>query len=208
MNDGGSTKHDNQLRPSVKLVHSRTGKRHISVDGFTTVCGVAVAPDRVMEVKETAFWPDQVNCYNCAYRHTPAGYLKPLSGSDFPLRKVCPNHPSGGQAAGSCDICDPSSVKPHNWPCPNGCTEPLDHNPRHRMTRCTVYPPRRESGPDGRCVGGCESTERAMKRANPKLWFDLADSAMTRCYHCGEAVCLVCQRAPVDSDLMFCDQCG
>jgi hypothetical protein len=46
-----------------------------------------------------------------------------------------------------------------------------------------------------------------MRRANPKLWFDLVDSAMTTCYHCGQAVCVSCQHVPVDTVLVICDQC-
>ena len=191
----------------MKLVRWRSGKLHISADGITTVCGSAVAQDRATIIHETTDWPAQVNCYNCAYRHTPPGYLSPRSGRDFPLKKACPNHPGSGCAAGSCHLCDPSTLRPQNWPCPNGCTDPLDHNPLHRYTRCTVFPRSREPGPDGRCVEGCESTERAMSRANPRLWFDLADSAMTTCYHCGQAVCVSCQHVPVDTVLAICDQC-
>lgn len=72
----------------------------------------------------------------------------------------------------------------------------------------SVFPARRLAGPDGRCRDVCESTERAMRRANPKLGFDLADSAMTTCYHCRHPVCLSCQTAPVDTDLAVCDPCG
>lgn len=192
----------------MKVVRWRSGKVHISEDGLTTICGSAIRPDRARVVQETTEWPEQVNCYNCAYRHTPPGYLSPSSGQDFPLKRECPSHPDRGLAAGSCYLCDPSTLRPQNWPCPNGCNDPADHSPLHRYTRCTVFPPRREAGPNGRCFDGCESKERAMRRANPRLWFDLADSAMTICYHCGEPVCVRCQRVAVDIDLEICDQCG
>jgi ribosome-binding protein aMBF1 (putative translation factor) len=209
MDAGTSAPQDDRPRPQpMTLVRWRSGKLHITADGITTVCGSAVTQDRATIVHETTDWPEQVNCYNCAYRHTPPGYLPPRSGRDFPLKKECPNHPGRGLAAGSCHLCDPSTLRPQNWPCPNGCTDPLDHNPLNRYTRCTVFPPSRESGPGGRCVDGCESTERAMRRANPKLWFTLADNAMTTCYHCGQSVCISCQQVPVDTDLAVCDQCG
>ncbi|RPE28587.1 hypothetical protein [Kitasatospora cineracea] len=53
-----------------------------------------------------------------------------------------------------------------------------------------IPPTARVSAPDpewflrGRCVGRCETTEAAMHKANPGLFFDLADSASMYCYHC------------------------
>ncbi|MFI6031634.1 hypothetical protein [Amycolatopsis magusensis] len=181
---------------------------HISEDGLTTVCGSVIRPDRARILHETTSWAGHVNCYNCAYRHTPPGYLAPCSSKDFPLRRECPNHPGRGLAADSCHMCDPSTLRPQNWPCPNGCTNPLDHNPMHRYTKCTVSPDRREAGPTGRCLDGCESTARAMHRANPGLYFDLADSASMFCYHCGTPVCVSCQQQAVDSSCTVCSQCG
>lgn len=209
MDGGNGAYQDDRPRPQpMKLVRWRSGKLHISADGITTVCGSAITPDRATVIHESIDWAERITCYNCAYRHTPPGYLSPRSGRDFPLQKECPNHPGHGLAAGSCHLCDPSTLRPQNWPCTNGCTDPLDHSPLSRFTRCTVFPPDRESGPDGQCVEGCESTERALRRANPKLRFDLADSAMTTCYHCGHYVCLSCQQAPVATTLAFCDRCA
>ena len=61
--------------------------------------------------------------------------------------------------------------------------------------------------PDGRYMDHCESTELAMQRAIPRLWLDLADSAMMTCYHCGRMVCIQCQKAPVEDLLAFCEAC-
>jgi len=170
----------------MKLVRSRSGTVHISEDGLTAACGYAVTPSRATIVRQTRDWAEQVSCYNCAYRHTPPGYVPPRSSRDFPLKKVCPTHPARGVAAGNCMLCDPSKVAPpQNWPCPNGCTDPAAHSPCSMYTRCTMFPPRLEPGPDGRCLDGCESTQRALRRANPRLSFDFADSALMLCYHCG-----------------------
>lgn len=192
----------------MKIVRWRNGKLHISEDGLTTVCGSTIRPDRARIVQETTDWGALVNCYNCAYRRTPPGYLAPSSGRDFPLRRECPNHPGRRVPAEECYLCDPSVLRPQNWPCPNGCTDPFDHSPISRYTRCTISPPRHDVGPDGRCVDECESVERAMHRANPKLRFDLADSATMTCYHCGLPVCVNCQQEPVATELRICDRCG
>ncbi|GIF09631.1 hypothetical protein Asi03nite_71690 [Actinoplanes siamensis] len=47
-----------------------------------------------------------------------------------------------------------------------------------------------------------------MHRANPGLRFDLADDASMYCYHCGGAVCVTCQRTPVEDSPGLCDGCG
>ncbi|EEP72289.1 hypothetical protein MCAG_02615 [Micromonospora sp. ATCC 39149] len=65
---------------------------------------------------------------------------------------------------------------------------------------------RRSIRPAG-SVGGCESTDRVLHRANPGMFFDLADSDSITCYHCGLYVCVGCQTAPVASTLTFCDAC-
>lgn len=192
----------------VRVVRWRNGRLHISEDGLTTVCGSVIRPDRARVLHEITDWAEHVNCYNCAYRHTPPGYLQPRSGKDFPLKQECQNHPGRGLAADSCFMCDPSTLRPRDWPCPNGCTDPLHHNPMHRYTTCTVLPDRREPGPTGRCLEDCESTELAMKRANPKLYFDLADSASFLCHHCGEPVCVGCQRTAVERYCDFCSRCS
>ncbi|WP_439660596.1 hypothetical protein ACSHWB_03225 [Lentzea sp. HUAS TT2] len=202
-----SREHRPEPQPA-KVVRWRNGKMHISEDGLTTVCGSAIRPDRARVLHETANWAERVNCYNCAYRHTPPGYVSPRSSKDFPLKRECQNHPGRGLAVDSCYMCDPSTLRPQNWPCPIGCSNPLDHNPMHRYTKCTVFPDPREPGNTGRCIEACESKELAMTRANPKLWFDLADSAVTTCYHCGESVCVICQRAAVERDLTCCSRCS
>ena len=90
--------------------------------------------------------------------------------------------------------------------CPHGCTEP--HDRRYRYPRCTVFPEHRPVPQAGEhCPNGCESEERALARANPGVYFDLADSAMTRCYHCGGSICIACQQTAVDGPLRFCDSC-
>lgn len=95
-----------------------------------------------------------------------------------------------------------------NWPCPNGCTEP--HTPGWRFPRCAaqlLFVGRRG---DERCSDGCLSEELANREANPKLWIDLADSAMGRCHRCGFAVCFSCGTTPVDDDgsgMVLCGPC-
>ena len=191
----------------MRLVVWKSGKIHISADGCTTVCGASITPERARVGQLTDAWPERVNCFNCAYRHPPAGYVQPRSSRDFPLKKVCPSHPERGISQAGCPVCSPLNVA-QNWPCPNGCTDPRDHSSYSRYTRCTVSPPRNEVSLAGRCVGDCESTEQAMKRANPRLWFDLADSASAYCYHCGEPVCIACQTAPVEASPSICLRCG
>jgi hypothetical protein len=102
----------------------------------------------------------------------------------------------------------PNEKHPKNWSCPNGCTDPRDHAGRY--PRCAVHPPLPSKHVDeitGRCLDGCESVERVMRRANPRLHLDLANSAMTTCYYCSETVCASCQQVPVDIDLSFCERC-
>ena len=146
--------------------------------GARTVCG-ALIPQTAMLTRATPDWPGHVSCYNCAYRCVPPGYVQPRNGQDFPLRRECPHRPAHGIDPRSCATCTPSSPQTaQNWPCPNGCTDPAGHDPRHRYTRCTVFPPGRPAGPDGRCAEGCESKDLALRRANPRLHLDLADSAV------------------------------
>jgi hypothetical protein len=72
-------------KQSVKLVRWLTGERHLTVDGLTTVCGYEITSDHVAGVEETGDWAEQVDCHDCAYRHTPPGYPRPWA--DFPLRR-------------------------------------------------------------------------------------------------------------------------
>lgn len=192
----------------MTVVRWRTGTIHISENGHTTVCHRAIRHDRarILE-RDSTTWGTQLSCYNCAHLHPPAGYLPASSSRSFPLKPECPHHPRSGLPEGACSRCDPALLKPQNWPCPNGCTDPADHAFYSRYPRCTVHPPTREPGPDGRCRDGCESTERAIHRANPKLFFDLADSASCLCYHCGQEVCVGCQTRPVDGYMLLCDRC-
>lgn len=196
---------DRRCAVPMTIVRWKTGKIHVSEDGVKTACGFLV-PVRATRTIPTVDWHKYTNCYNCAYRlwpkHGPAGYLCPANGKDFPIRKACPH----GRDARACVKCTPRSAQ--NWPCPNGCTDPAAHDPLHRYTRCTVFPTRRPVGPDGRCVDRCESEERAIHRANPKMYFDLSDGASMLCYHCGGSVCVSCQTKPVDSGLMICDVCA
>ena len=212
----GMTGHDVDLAPAesagggapsrvpMVIVRGNKGRLHVSEDGVKTVCGWLV-PAQATRTIPTVDWHKHTNCYNCTYRlwpnHGPTGYLRPTSSKDFPIRKACPHRLDPRQ----CTRCE--TARPQNWPCPNGCTDPTAHDPLHRYTRCTVLPPRRPAGPSGRCVDGCESTERAVRRANPELHFDLADSASMACYHCGGSVCVACQSTPVDGSLMICDAC-
>lgn len=196
---------------SMKVVRWRSGVKHISPDGRTTVCGHAVVPGRARVVADTTDWPGLVTCYNCGYRNTPPGYLPPKSSADFPLKRACPEHP--GWPQGQCVHCSPARVRPTApWPCPNGCTDPEDHAPRLRYRRCTVFPPRHDLNGHQRCPGqgegGCESRERVLRAANPRLDLDLPDSAIGTCYHCGLNVCPRCQTEPVEGPRMLCAGCG
>lgn len=191
--------------PMAVVRWAATTKIHVTADGVKTACGVLI-PARVRRTVPTVDWHLHTNCYNCAYRlwpvHGPADYLCPINGKDFPVQRRCPH----GDRTQNCVRCTPRAAQ--CWPCPNGCTDPLNHNPSYRFTTCTVHPPRRQLESDERCTTGCQSTELVMHRANPKLHFDLADSAVMTCYHCGEYVCVACQTAPVDSMLSVCDPCA
>ncbi|MBF6089459.1 hypothetical protein [Nocardia cyriacigeorgica] len=178
-------------------------KNHVTLDGTKTVCGAKIPGTAVTVTARSDEWHLQANCYNCVYRlwdsHAPEGYCRPSSGQDFPLTRACEH----GRRPRTCMKCSP----PKSWSCPNGCTEP--HDPLARYPRCTVFPPHREVPEGERCPEGtCESTERALKRANPGLFLDLADSASMTCYHCYNSVCVNCERNPVDGPLTFCDPCA
>ncbi|MEU8319764.1 hypothetical protein AB0C33_15490 [Nonomuraea sp. NPDC048881] len=64
---------------------------HVSLDGEHTVCGSQI-PDHATTVATTTDWHLHTDCYNCAYRlwpkHAPAGYERPTSSRDFPLRRT------------------------------------------------------------------------------------------------------------------------
>ncbi|OLT40567.1 hypothetical protein BJF85_05150 [Saccharomonospora sp. CUA-673] len=92
---------DENLTPT--LVKGRRGRVHLWLEGTATVCGAAVDP-QAQDTWVADDWAEQVRCYNCAYRHTPPGYLRPRSASDFPLRQACPQHPHA--PAGGCHLCD------------------------------------------------------------------------------------------------------
>jgi hypothetical protein len=189
----------------MAIVRWKTGKRHVSQDGIRTACGHLV-PTTATRTSPTPDWYEHTNCYNCAYRlwpdHGPAGYVCPTDGRDFPIQRACPH----GRRKSGCTRCTPTA--PSNWPCPNGCTDPADHDPMYRRPVCAKTPERKPTGPDGRCIGGCESIERATRRVNPNLLLDLADSAMFTCFSCSEWVCVECQTAPVQESLMVCDRCA
>ncbi|GIJ28287.1 hypothetical protein Vqi01_34490 [Micromonospora qiuiae] len=191
-------------RAPMLVVRWKAGKVHVSQDGIKTWCG-ALVPDTATRTVPTVDWHQHTNCYNCAYRlwplHAPPGYLRPANGQDFPIRRACPH---GGDPR-ACSTCTPRP--PKYWPCTRGCTDPRDHQADRRYTKCTVFPPRQPTGPDGRCIGGCESTDRVLHRANPGMFFDLADSDSVTCYHCGLYVCVECETSPVESTLTFCDAC-
>lgn len=201
----GTTATAAATRTPLAIARWKSGKQHVTRDGATTGCGVLI-PDSAVVTRPTLDWYLVTNCYNCAYRlwpaEGPADYLCPSNGADFPPTRKCPH----GQHPRGCVRCTPQAAQ--NWPCPNGCTDPADHNPLHRYTKCTVRPPRKPVGPDERCPDGCESTEKAMQRANPGLSFDLADGASMYCYHCNGAVCVACQRTPVDYSPGLCDRCS
>lgn len=181
-----------QLRPQgadvttdsqpVQIAWWNAQTRHFTFDGLTTVCKRKL-PAQARVSREEPEWYLRGNCYNCASqlysRYRDLGLICPRNGRDFPPRSRCPHQ----LAPETCVRCTPAAAQ--NWPCPIGCTDPVDHDPLHRYTKCTVRPPRREPVAEGEhCVGGCETVERAMHQANPGLHFDLADSASMLCYHC------------------------
>jgi hypothetical protein len=192
----GTTTAAGTARIPMAIARWKSGKLHVTRDGIKTGCG-ALIPTTATVTRATLDWHLHTNCYNCAYRlwptQGPAEYLCPSNGSDFPPRRRDQPRPP---------------QRPQNWPCPRGCTNPADHAALLRYPKCTVLPDRREAGPDGRCTDGCESTEKAMSRANPGMYFDLADSASMICYHCNGMVCIGCQKVPVTGLLMFCEPCG
>ncbi|GEM_PF-3666614 len=191
----------------MKIVRWRTATLHVSKDGIKTVCR-ALVPERATVTRETVDWHLYASCFNCVYRlclaHTPAGYVRPHNGKDVPLKKECPHQPGRGLSPAGCVTCTPSLAR--NWPCPNGCT---DHGQPDPFTPCTVFPLRRPAGPDGRCVDACESTVRAMRRANRWLHLDFSDGDYMRCYHCEGPVCVLCGSASAGySGASICKSCA
>jgi hypothetical protein len=191
----------------------RPTELHVSLDGVTSVCGQQI-PAGATVVAVTCDWHKHANCYNCVYRawpdYGPKGYIRPTNGKDFPPRRECPHAPGRELDPLYCTTCTPAHVRAAhdpNWPCPNGCTEP--HELVRRFPRCTVFPPLRANSYEERCPPGeCESKERAIRCANPKLFFDLADSASMYCYHCAEPICASCHRAPVEQAPGICGDCA
>jgi hypothetical protein len=94
-----------QARRQDGSSYDRPTKRHVSVDGTATVCGFQV-PQGASVIAVTADWHELSNCYNCVYRlwpdHAPPGYARPVSGSDFPLRRECRHSPGSGHDPLSC----------------------------------------------------------------------------------------------------------
>lgn len=184
--DAKRTNSGQPMRLAWWRTSSKTPTRHITLDGRTTVCKRKL-PHQAHVSGEEPQWHLKANCYNCARNlashYQGLGLICPVDGKDFPPRPKCPH----GRASRDCVRCTPSAVQ--NWPCLNGCTDPADHDPLHRYTKCTVHPPQREpSTEDGQCADQCETTDQVIHRANPGLHFDLADSASMTCYHCGHEV--------------------
>lgn len=193
--------------PEFRIVQLKSRKRHATSDGISTACGTLI-PTSAALTRATPEWYLHINCYNCAHRlwpqNGPKGYIQPQNGSDFPPRKACPH----GGVRQNCLTCTPEPTRLVSWPCPNGCSDPKDHDARRSYPACFVRPPHRAPGDGERCVEGCESTEIALGSANPGLFLDLADSASATCYHCGEPVCVGCGRTAVDEILELCGACG
>lgn len=94
---------------------ARPGKLHVSRDGLTTVDGLDVPQDAIV-VAATPDWHKHATCYNCVYRlwpdHAPEGYVRPVDGQDFPLRRECPHAPGRGRDPRSCAACTPGQGQP------------------------------------------------------------------------------------------------
>lgn len=77
-------------RPAGGRHPARQTKRHVSIDDTETVCGYEI-PQGANTITVTPDWHKEATCYNCVYRlwdkHAPDGYERPISGSDFPLRR-------------------------------------------------------------------------------------------------------------------------
>ncbi|MFC3994008.1 hypothetical protein [Actinoplanes siamensis] len=160
----GTTTTAGTTRTPLAIARVKSGKRHATRDGATTGCG-ALIPATAVVTRPTLDWHLVTNCYNCAYRlwptEGPADYLCPSNGSDFPPTRKCPH----GRHPRACVRCTPQAAQ--NWPCPNGCTDPVDHDPLHRYTKCTVHPPRKPVAPDERCPDGCGQRRRQCTGPTP-----------------------------------------
>lgn len=92
----------------------RPGKLHVSRDGVRTVDGFDVPRDAIVAVTPDSH--KHAACYNCVYRlwpdHAPEGYLRPVDGQDFPLRRECPHAPGSGRDPRSCAACTPGHRQP------------------------------------------------------------------------------------------------
>ncbi|GAB3411577.1 hypothetical protein [Flindersiella endophytica] len=68
----------------------RSSKIHVSLTGARTVCGAYIPADAVV-LAVTPDWHLHTDCYNCSAKlwvhYAPAGYQRPINGSDFPIRR-------------------------------------------------------------------------------------------------------------------------
>lgn len=171
--------------PALRLAWWRSSTKrltkHFTTDGITTACKRPL-PRQAHITGTEPQWYLKGNCYNCARhfydQYRALGYHCPDGGKDFPPRRLCPH----GRLSAYCTQCTPAAAQ--NWPCPKGCSDPRDHEPFHRYTKCTIQPPRRKE----LCEGNCQTVEAVIHEANPGFFYDLADSASMNCYHCGNEV--------------------
>jgi hypothetical protein len=92
----------------IPTKRTRPTKRHVSIDGSKTACGAWIAPDATV-LATTADWHLRADCYNCVRRlwrtYRPEGYLAPVNGKDFPLRRACPHWPGRELDPACCREC-------------------------------------------------------------------------------------------------------
>jgi hypothetical protein len=110
---------------------------HVTSDGARTVCTQDIPGDSAVVVAVTLDWHKHATCYNCVYQlwrdHAPEGYVRPVNGRDFPLRRECPHYPGRGLDPQSCPRCTPRP--PHSPPALRQVSRISPGNPNPQVIR-------------------------------------------------------------------------